>query len=109
LVVAASIKPGHSGASSITRQFGYIEVNVTTITLSEVLAQDSPVHLLKMDLEGAEMSALQGLGGDIRKVNKIIFEDHFGSVVSEYLQDLGYTITRLDSSNSIASRPSIVK
>jgi FkbM family methyltransferase len=101
--LSASIKPGHSGASSIAQDFGLTRVTVKTITLADILEGCDCIHLMKMDLEGAELGALEGLGNQLKKVRQLIFEERSGFEVSNYLETNGYSLKRIDSSNVLAT------
>jgi FkbM family methyltransferase len=98
-IVEATVTPGKYGQASIAVKQKGRTVKVRTVTLGDVLP--APVKLLKLDLEGAELPALKGLGK--HRPETIIFEDWAGDEVAEYLVGLGYSITRLDADNSLAT------
>jgi FkbM family methyltransferase len=102
--VRATVEPGKSGSASIAVKRDGRAVEVRTSTLAEVLAGTPSVRLMKMDLEGAELVALHGLTAAINKVWAVIFEDWSGGAVSEWLREAGFTFTRLDRNNSLATR-----
>lgn len=103
-IVRAVSKIGKSGASSIVRQLDGIEIDVVTLALEDVLRNVRKVDLMKMDLEGAELGALQGLGSDLRKVESIIFENRHEPAAEAFLRANGYTIRQIDGSNALAER-----
>ena len=102
--VVATLVDGKSGQSSIASEKGNIKPEVTTITLADKLQHIPEVDLIKMDLEGAELGALRGLGSDLQKVRAIIFENRGNRDVVEYLEQRGFDVTRLDGSNALAHR-----
>jgi hypothetical protein len=69
---------------------------VTILRLDEVLAHLSHIDVLKIDIEGHELDALQGADRFLsqRKIRHIIFEDHlaYPSPVSQLLEAFGYKI-----------------
>ena len=90
------------GQSSISIDRGTIKIEVSTITLANTLKDMPSIHLIKMDLEGAELGALKGMGSDLEKVHAIIFENRGAKDVVEYLQAHCFNITRLDGNNALA-------
>lgn len=101
---------GNFGVSRIVAQGGGERVfDVRADTLDRVLAEDGvgAVDLLKMDIEGAEASALAGLAGSLRerRVRRILVELHpaelaeGGTPVDEVVEGLrgagyaGYTVS----------------
>ena len=93
---------GKSGQSSISIDKGTIKIEVSTITLESTLKDVPSIDLIKMDLEGAELGALKGMGSDLQKVHAIIFENRGAQDVVEYLQAQGFNVTRLDGNNALA-------
>ena len=102
LTVQASLVEGKSGQSSISIDKGTIKIEVSTITLESTLKDVPSIDLIKMDLEGAELGALKGMGSDLQKVHAIIFENRGAQDVVEYLQAQGFNVTRLDGNNALA-------
>lgn len=96
--VRATVTPGKYGQAHLS-DVG--EIIVQTATLADVLADIPHVRLIKMDLEGAETAAIRGLG-DVRP-DHIIFEDWGGDEASILLSSMGYSVSRLDADNSIAT------
>ena len=94
----------NQGVSSLevnTEKKGYVEVQVPTITLDQVIDRCSErVGVLKIDIEGHEIKAF-GAGRkslEARRVRDVIFEDHAGmnSDVSRLLNAYGYKIFGLN-------------
>jgi FkbM family methyltransferase len=104
--VTASVQPGKFGQASIAHKTGDDQVQVKTRTLSTILMDVGHVRLLKMDLEGAEIVALQGLGAAASKIDSILFED-WGNDITAALDGMGYKVTRLDGNNSLAVRKDV--
>lgn len=102
--VTASIKNGRSGACSIVHQFDGASINVESIVLSDVIRNVAFVKLIKMDLEGAELGALEGLGSDLQKVEAIIFENRHEPAAEAFLLANGYSIRQIDGGNALAER-----
>lgn len=92
------------GQSSIIHKGSGIEVSVETKTLEMELHDLPRVQLMKMDLEGAELQALKGLGNAISKIDAIIFEARDRDEASDFLSGAGFLITRLDGKDKLAVR-----
>jgi|GEM_PF-4960217 FkbM family methyltransferase len=92
------------GASSLKRELIAEEgltidrkISVYTITLDTLLKKEGikDVDLMKLDVEGAEYEALQGLNLDEHAVKKIIYEafnQEYYDKVTSYLQKFDYKI-----------------
>jgi FkbM family methyltransferase len=102
--VSAFVQSGKFGQASITKVQPGQAIEVETITLKDVISDTLVVKLIKMDLEGAEMSALNSLGDSAERVQKIIFEDWGNSEVSRFFKRDKYNVVRLDGNNSLAVR-----
>lgn len=102
--VTAYVDGDKHGKSSILRKDGCVEVSVETKTLKEELKNVPFIQLMKMDLEGAELDALKGMGCDLQKVREIIFENRGDEAVVEYLRAKGFNIERLDGNNAVAQQ-----
>ena len=74
------------------------------MTLAEILQEVNSVKLMKMDLEGAELGALEGLGKDLSKIESIVFENKNDSKTVDFLGLRGFSIRQIDGSNAIAER-----
>ncbi|GBC84988.1 hypothetical protein HRbin11_01428 [bacterium HR11] len=62
------INEGDASASSLVRPYPHArEVQVPCVRLDEALADIGAVHLMKVDVEGAEIKVLQGAEGLIRR------------------------------------------
>lgn len=83
------------------------QVRIVSRTLDDILADVSgPISVMKMDLEGAELQALLGGKGSLSRIKAIIFEQLGDkTVVSEFLAERGYLLTKLDGNNILAERP----
>lgn len=101
----------HFGQASIVRNKagGAAALVVTTTTLDAVTADLPRVHVLKMDLEGAEAIALAGAERTLRITDAILFEAAPGEdPVDAVLEANGFAIRRIDGLNKLAvkrSRP----
>jgi FkbM family methyltransferase len=96
----------HAGSSVVNRRdkrghAGYREYAVGSVTLESVyrdyVAEPDARLVIKLDVEGAEIPALEGAGAILHeKETLIIYEDHFADVdcpVSEYVLDtLGHEV-----------------
>jgi FkbM family methyltransferase len=102
--IEACYPDGKFGQASIARTSGGNRITVRTKTLSEILAGVKDVAVMKMDLEGAELSALRGLGTDLGKVRTIIFENRGDHEAVAYLQAQGFAVRNVDGNNAIARR-----
>jgi FkbM family methyltransferase len=104
--VRATVPPGKFGQASIVVDQPGTTIDVRTITLAEVIGDVSNVKLLKLDLEGAELDALKGLGDALEKIEAIIFEDRgLGAEASQWLEAHGFSVRHIDSVNALAMRP----
>lgn len=91
---------GNQGIASLepaatAEGFNVVEVECTTI--DQLLAHEGrPVGLLKIDVEGHELTAFEGARSALagRKIRDIVFEDHEGmnSAVCRALSDWGYSL-----------------
>lgn len=102
--VTAYVEGHKHGKSSIIRKDSCVEVSVKTTTLKEELRYVPLIHLMKMDLEGAELGALKGMGHDLQKVQTIIFENRDAEDVVTFIEEHGFQVTRLDGNNALAQR-----
>lgn len=102
--VTAYVEGEKHGKSSIIRKDNCVEVSVKTTTLNEELRDVPLIHLMKMDLEGAELGALKGMGHDLQKVQAIIFENRDAKDVVSFIEEHGFKVTRLDGNNALAQR-----
>jgi FkbM family methyltransferase len=104
--VVACVPPGQYGQASIAS--GAVEdrvkVDVETITLDAILADTHEVHLMKMDLEGAEELALSGAKNTLNRLQAVIFEDWGNARLSDIFRANGFSVDRLDGNNSLAVR-----
>ena len=110
-VVIARTKVGHYGQATIlnskTEEFGFSEFKVSTTTLDEITRDIEEVSILKMDLEGAELSAIRGGALCLKKVNNIIYEsfecaneDQLETALTEF----GFSLSRLDGNNKVGMK-----
>jgi FkbM family methyltransferase len=71
---------------------------VALAKLDELVADSSPVDVMKIDVEGHELKVLQGgINVITRRVRDIVFEDHGGypTEVTSLLESLGFTVFKL--------------
>lgn len=102
--VTAHIPQRQFGQASIVTGKGERMVEVKTTTLALALAGVDRVKLLKMDLEGAELEALQGAEPVLARIDAILFETWVHSDIPAFLIELGFRVSRLDRRNFLAMR-----
>lgn len=102
----AHVLEGRFGqASVVERSAAARQVPVPAATLATVLAGVARVHLMKMDLEGAEVPALRGALPVLPRIDAIIYETRArDDEASALLAGAGFAIRRLDGRNAIATR-----
>lgn len=105
--LTAHFVEGHFGMASIVRPDGSAmqTVEVQTTTLDEEAANVERIALIKMDLEGAELNALEGAREVLARTRMILFEQ-LGEETrpAEFLRDCGFEVRNLEGSNFIASK-----
>jgi FkbM family methyltransferase len=106
--VRAYIPNNRFGMASIEVQHddkNTILVEVQTDTLDNVLKNYKQIDLMKMDLEGAELKALQGAGDVMAKTKNIIFETHTQMTeIVELLEKNGFKIQTLSGRDMLATK-----
>ena len=102
--VYASHPVGKLGQASIARSSFGSETSVLTKTLESILDKTDYVRIIKMDLEGAELNALRGLGPALDKIESVVFENRDIPEVVPWLQEHGFCVDRLDDGNALAQR-----
>ena len=107
-IVKLSVRQEQAGQATIVlherEQTGDV-FSVCTTTLGTILKDVDRVALMKIDIEGAELSALQGAGEHLRKIEAIIFESLPGSDrVEDFLAESGYRLRQLQGRNFLAER-----
>ncbi len=87
------------GIATLEAADGMVSYQVETVRLDEVIAGRS-VGVMKIDIEGHEIAALEGAGDSLAKglVRDIIFEEHepLPSPVSRMLESFGFTISGIE-------------
>ncbi|MFN3592070.1 MAG: FkbM family methyltransferase [Thermaurantiacus sp.] len=106
--VLAHVSSGRYGQASLVAHAADAKsVRVTTTTLAQLLADVPRVALMKMDLEGAELSALVGGRPALPRIEAIIFEAHTrAGEVAMFLAEAGFAVRELDRRNALATRRS---
>lgn len=104
MLIEASHPEGKFGQASISRGIQGCQTSVRTTTLEIVLSSISKVHIMKMDLEGAELNALKGLGESLNKIEAIVFENRDGPEVARWLEAKSFVVRALDGNNALAQR-----
>lgn len=111
-VVTAIVTPGKYGQASIAKESdedSAERIEVKTTTLDELARHLTLVHLMKMDLEGAELPAMQGGRELLTKTDYIIYESwgmsrRAENPVDAHLTNAGFSLSILDGNNWLASR-----
>lgn len=112
-VVRATVQAGKHGQATIVHdsaRSGHLrEVKVETTTLDAITAEINQVPLMKIDVEGAELMALQGAPLLLRKLQSVVYESWGwkrgdAEPVDELLKAAGFLPRQLDGNNWIAVR-----
>lgn len=86
---------GNRGTASL-EETGGEGIQVKTARLDDLLGPDEEIGVLKIDVEGHELSVFKGAEKAIKegRIRDIIFEEHstYPSDVSQFLEDAGYSI-----------------
>lgn len=103
-VSVISFNNGHYSNSGVVSMDIYgINKNIV-IALDDLLDSDSqkePITFIKLDVEGHELSALEGMKKTLFKYTPLIWiEDLTNSVAINYLMNLGYCILQKEESTS---------
>lgn len=107
MLIDAHMPSQKFGSASIVRHKFMQGIQVKTVTLSNILKNYQEVACIKLDLEGAELEALIGMGNDLQKFRYIIFENNQESDLASFLTRSGYSIKYLDPRNALAIRNEI--
>jgi len=91
---------GNQGLCSLVSGMAFREESdyctVATRRLDEILRDDKPIHLLKIDVEGHELEVLEGCSRLIesRQIANVIYEDlgACNSPTASYLRGVGYEL-----------------
>lgn len=110
--VTATMSAGNHGQASIvakrTDGGAMVSIRIRTLTLDGVLANLERIDVLKLDLEGAEVLALQGGPATLARTRCVIFEDWggrgAGRHAAERIGNAGFGLRRLDGINMIGMR-----
>ena len=78
-------------------------LNVLRITV-DCLAPPQPISLVKIDAEGHELPALQGMKGLLERDHPILIVEDNNPEVSVYLAEFGYSSQKLDGSSNLVFR-----
>ncbi|MBL4772684.1 MAG: FkbM family methyltransferase [Alcanivoracaceae bacterium] len=104
--VIAFVPKNKYGMASIRNNYDHHEVekvSVKTATLDEILMPYSSIDLLKLDIEGAELMALNGCKASLTKINSIIFESHTEAEdIILFLKSNGFRIDPLSGKDMLA-------
>ena len=96
--LCVEVVKGNRGTSSLEPLGGTGTIEVDTVRLDQ-LTLDGDVQLVKIDVEGHELSVLQGAERllEEHRIHHILFEENHieSSDVPDYLQSFGYTTYRV--------------
>lgn len=99
-----SFNDGHEGNSGVVRMDAYGFNKNIIIALDDLLDCDElkqPITFIKLDIEGHELSALEGMKKTLLKYKPLVWvEDLTNSVAINYLTNLGYSIIEKEESTS---------
>ena len=90
----------NEGVAFIGSEENEKKIKVSLQKLDDLLPPNALVHVLKIDVEGHELSVFKGAGNAIKNklIKNIVFEDHnnYPSDVATLLLDNGYRIFRIE-------------
>jgi len=99
-----SFNDGHFSNSGVVKLDAQGHNSNIIIALDDILdcdEQKDPITFIKLDIEGHELSALEGMKNTLLKYKPMIWiEDLTDSVAIEYLMKLGYNILEKEKSTS---------
>lgn len=110
----ATVQPEKFGQATIavnSAQYGIGEkVAVKTETLDAITEGILVVRMMKMDVEGAELSALMGASLLLDRLSSLVYESwgskrEGGDAVDDLLLRSGFNLRQLDGNNWVAFRP----
>lgn len=112
-IVTATVQEDKYGQATIatdSARFGLgSHISVQTRTLDDIAHGTAHIRLMKIDLEGAELAALQGAKTLLPKLDAVVYES-WGwkrsdvDPVDELLIDAGYRLSQVDGNNWMAQR-----
>ncbi|MGY0611536.1 FkbM family methyltransferase [Luteimonas sp. A501] len=115
-IVTATVQSGKFGQATIAEdadRYGVgSRVDVTTTTLDEIAAGIPSIALMKMDLEGAELQALQGAECTMANLRAAIYENWSRTrseddPLDRAFVEHGFQLRRVDGNNWLAVRNSV--
>lgn len=109
LILTAAIDPAKGGQATLALAHTLDRperLSVMTRTFDDILADQSDIALIKLDIEGAELEAIAGATATLLRTRAIIFEqlDGDGALAATLIQT-GFIVERLDHHNYLARRP----
>ena len=111
--VTATVQAGKHGQATIATDTGRYglgrEIQVQTTTLDTITEHIPAVRLMKIDVEGAELQALQGGNVLLHKIDGLVYESWgwrraVSDPVSTLLEGSGFTLHGLDGNNWLAEK-----
>lgn len=106
--ISAKIPTGKYGQASIMKNSNQSDlkvIKVITSTLDSLLSNVDRIDLIKMDIEGAEFSAIKGAKVSLERFNAVIFEDLNGaSPVRDFLSKEGFMLQSCSGREVLAQR-----
>ncbi len=107
-VVTVKFPPGKLGQARIENQVSEDGMAIKTTMLENILVGVPRVNLMKLDVEGYELPALQGAGKALHKIDAIIFESLGPETdASSFLRSQGYKVISIDRRNKLAYRDKV--
>jgi len=96
------------GSSSIKCTSGCKEVKVKCIKLDDYIPQEEQISLMKMDIEEAEVVALEGAEDTLKRCDKVVIEapedrEDYWKIAS-LLRKADYNISRINEGNILARK-----
>jgi FkbM family methyltransferase len=103
--VTLRFDPRHMGRAALDGGTGSGSQEVPATTLDDVCRELDHIRLIKIDVEGAELAALEGGARTLARTEAVVLEcNEDGPAVERLLEDHGFVVSRLRFTNHRLAR-----